>query len=142
VDLQGLLASGSPLADLRLRRNDVVFVPSVADRTVSVMGYVEHPGEIVLKHSSNLVSIIGAAGGPSDNAGSNPEIEVVHRSKEGTIQYFRLKDLLTREGGLDVTLDPGDVIYVSKSNLAKFGFFMQQLSPFATFGTFAAIAVQ
>jgi polysaccharide biosynthesis/export protein len=140
VDLQGLLESGSPLADLRLRRNDVVFVPSVSDRTVSVMGYVEHPGEIVLKHNSNLVSIIGAAGGPSDNAGSDPEIEVVHRSKEGKIQYFRLKELLAREGGLDVSLEPGDVIYVSKSNMAKLGFVLQQLAPFAMLGTFASIA--
>ena len=51
VDLQDLLSTGSPLADLRLRRNDVIFVPAMSTRTVTVMGQVQHPGEIPLLHN-------------------------------------------------------------------------------------------
>lgn len=142
VDLQDLLTSGSPLADLRLRRNDVVFVPALSTRTVSVMGQVQHPGEISLHHDSTVTSVIGEAGGLSDNAGGNPEIQIVHRSKGGKTQYIRFKDLLKPTGGMEISLNPGDVIYVPKSGMAKTGFVLQQIAPFLTMGSIAAWAVR
>ncbi len=141
VDLEDLLASGSPLADLRLRRDDVIFVPALSTRNVTVMGQVQHPGEIALRHDSTLSSVLGEAGGISDAAGNNPELQIVHRSKGGTTQYVRFKDLLKPTGGLEVSLNPGDIVYVPKSGLSKVGFVMQQLAPFLTMGSFAALAV-
>jgi polysaccharide export outer membrane protein len=143
VELHELLATGSPLADLRLRRNDMIFVPALSSRTVSVLGQVQHPGEIVLKHDSTITSILGEAGGPSDNAGTNPELQIVHRSKGDKTQLVHLKDLLKPTGGLEVSLYPGDIIYVPKSGLAKTGFVMQQLAPFLSMGSIAtAVAVR
>jgi len=141
VDLQGLLVSGSPLADIRLRRNDVIFVPAVSTRNVTVMGQVQHPGEIALSYDSTLTSILGEAGGVSDAAGNNPELQIVHRSKGGKTQYVRLNDLLKPTSGMEVSLYPGDVIFVPKSGLSKVGFVMQQLAPFLSMGSFAALAV-
>jgi polysaccharide biosynthesis/export protein len=141
VDLQELLSTGSPLADLRLRRNDVIFVPAISTRTVTVMGQVQHPGQIALKHNSTLTSILGEAGGVSDAAGNNPELQIVHRSNGDKTQYVRFKDLLKPTGGMEIALNPGDVIYVPKSGMAKTGFVMQQLAPFLSLGTFATLAV-
>jgi polysaccharide biosynthesis/export protein len=141
VDLQELLSTGSPLADLRLRRNDVIFVPSISTRSVTVMGQVQHPGQIVLKHNSTLTSILGEAGGVSDTAGNNPELQIVHRSNGDKTQYVRFRDLLKPTGGMEIALNPGDVIYVPKSGMAKAGFVMQQLAPFLSLGTFATLAV-
>ena len=141
VDLQELLSTGSPLADLRLRRNDVIFVPAISTRSVTVMGQVQHPGQIVLKHNSTLASILGEAGGVSDAAGSNPELQIVHHSKGDRTQYVHFKDLLTPRGGAEISIYPGDVIYVPKSEMARVGFVMQQLAPFLSLGSFAAIAV-
>jgi len=132
VDLQELLTTGSPLADLRLRRNDVIFVPALSTKTVTVMGQVQHPGEISLRHDSTLSSILGEAGGVSDAAGTNPELQIVHRSKGGKTQYIRFKDLLKPTGGMEVSLNPGDIIYVPKSGMAKMGLVLQQLGPFLT----------
>ncbi|MGD0097324.1 MAG: polysaccharide biosynthesis/export family protein [Terracidiphilus sp.] len=140
VELQHLLTTGSPLADLRLRRNDVVFVPALSTRTVTVMGQVQHPGPIALKHDSTLSSVLGEAGGVSDGAGGNPEIQIVHRSKGDKTQYVRFRDLLKPNGGMEVSLYPGDVVYVPKSGMAKMGFVMQQLAPFVTMASFAALA--
>jgi polysaccharide export outer membrane protein len=140
VELQELLTSGSPLADLRLRRNDVVFVPALSTRTVTIMGQVQHPGPIGLKHDSTLSSVLGEAGGISDAAGGNPEIQVVHHSKGDKTQFVRFNDLLKPNGGMEVTLYPGDIVYVPKSGLSKMGFVMQQLAPFMTMASFAALA--
>ncbi|MGD0939052.1 MAG: polysaccharide biosynthesis/export family protein [Terracidiphilus sp.] len=139
VELQELLTSGSPLADLRLRRNDVIFVPALSTRTVTIMGQVQHPGLIALKHDSTLASVLGEAGGVSDGAGGNPEIQIVHRSKGDKTQYVHFRDLLKPTGGLEVSLNPGDIVYVPKSGFAKMGFVMQQLAPFVTMASFAAI---
>jgi polysaccharide biosynthesis/export protein len=141
VDLQGLLESGNPLANLRLRRNDLIFVPAIADRSVSVIGQVQHPGAVMLKRNSTLASIIGDAGGPTDGAGSNPNIEIVHKTKGGATQFIRFKDLLKPTGGLEIALAPGDIVFVPKSGMAKMGFAMQQLTPFAMLGTFASLAI-
>ena len=141
VDLQELLVSGSPLADMRLRRNDVIFVPALSTRTVTIMGQVQHPGEVALKHDSSIATVLGEAGGVSDAAGNNPELQIVHRTKGDKTQYVRLNDLLKPNGGMEVSLYPGDIIYVPKSGIAKVGFVMQQLAPFLSMGSFAALAV-
>lgn len=140
IQLQELLTNGSPLADLRLRRNDVIFVPSLSARFVTVIGQVQHPGDIVLKQDTTLTSLLGEAGGLSDAAGVNPELQIVHRLKGGATQYVRFKDLLKPTGGMEISLYPGDVIYIPKSGLSRVGFVMQQIAPFLTLGSFAAIA--
>jgi polysaccharide export outer membrane protein len=140
VDLQELLMSGSPLADLRLRRNDLIFVPAVT-RSVTVLGQVQHPGQITLRHDTDLTMLLGEAGGLSDGAGNNPEIEIVHRLQGGKTQYIRFNSLLKPTGGMDASLHPGDVIYVPRSGLNKVGFAMQQLAPFLYMGSLATVAV-
>ena len=133
VDLHELLMSGSPLADLRLRRDDLIFVPGVT-KTVTVIGQVPRPGQMPLRHDSTLTSILGEAGGISDGAGNDPNIQIVHRSK-GTTQYVRLKELLKQPDGMDVSLHPGDVIFVPRSGVYKWGFVMQQISPYVFLGS-------
>jgi polysaccharide export outer membrane protein len=140
VELQELLSNGSPLADLRLRRNDVIFVPALSTRFVTVMGQVQHPGEIVLRQNSTITSVLGEAGGVSDAAGGNPELQIVHRFKGGKTQYVRFRDLLKATGGMEISLYPGDVIFVPKSGMSKVGFVMQQIAPFLTLGSIAAVA--
>jgi polysaccharide export outer membrane protein len=142
VDLQDLLVTGSPMANLRLRRNDVVFVPALSTRTVTVMGQVQHPGQVALRHDSTLVSILGETGGLNEDAGSNPELQIVHHSKGDRTEYVRFYDLLKPNGGAEISLYPGDIIYAPKSGIAKTGFVMQQLAPFLTMGSFAALAAR
>jgi polysaccharide biosynthesis/export protein len=133
VDLHELLTSGSPLADLRLRRDDLIFVPGVT-KTVTVIGQVTKPGQIPLRHDSTLTSILGEAGGITDYAGNDPNIQIVHRST-GTTQYVRLKAILQQPDGMDVSLHAGDVIFIPKGGVYKWGFLMQQISPYVLMGT-------
>ena len=77
----------------------------------------------------------------SDEAGGNPEIQIVHRSKGDKTQYIRFKDLLKPNGGMEVSLYPGDIVYVPKSGFSRMGFVMQQLAPFVSMAGFAALAV-
>lgn len=116
------------LNDIRLRRNDIVFIPEHQENVVSVLGEVNKPGPVQLLPSSTLISLLAAAGGPTEKAGNNPKITITEGST-GRIQEITFKQLLSLHGGSDVSLHDGDIVYVPRSGLAKAGFVMQQIAP-------------
>ncbi len=138
VNLHQLFTSGNGMSDLRLRRNDIVFVPNPHDRFVSVLGEVGHPGPVQLTDDVNLPALISEAGGITDKAGNNPSIAIVDPSTQRT-RYIKYKDLITPNGMNEVALQPGDLIVVPKSGLTKVGYVFQQLSPITGIASILAI---
>jgi polysaccharide export outer membrane protein len=136
VDLKQMLQSGNSMADLRLRRNDIVFVPAQQEVFVSVLGNVTHAGAIPLTPESTLASILAQAGGLAEGAGSN--IEVIQPST-GRTETIPFKSALTLTGMDEVKLQPGDVIFVPKSGFYKATYVLQRLSPIASIGALVAL---
>ena len=77
VELRKLVETGNALADLRLRRDDVIYVPSNAERFVSVLGQVKNPGAIPLAYNATLASLVASAGGFTEGAGNKPRVDIV-----------------------------------------------------------------
>lgn len=138
VQLRQLIDSGNPLADLRLRRGDVVYVPDPSDRFVSVLGEVNHPGPVELDAKSTLPGVLSMAGGITDKAGSNPHVQIVD-PKNGTSRVMTFKDLMNPAKSLEVNLKPGDIIYVPVSGFYRATYFLERLSPLTTLATLAAV---
>jgi polysaccharide export outer membrane protein len=138
VQLRQLVDSGNPLADLRLRRDDVVYVPDPSDRFVSVMGEVNHPGAVELASNSTLSSILAMAGGITEKAGGSPHVQIVD-PKNGTSRTILFKDLLNPAKSLEITLHPGDIVYVPVSGFYRATYFLERLSPVTTLATLAAV---
>jgi polysaccharide export outer membrane protein len=138
VELRKLVDSGNPLADLRLRRDDVVYVPDPAARFVSVMGQVEHAGAIPLTSNSTVVSVLAMAGGISEKAGGNPRVQVIDPSTGG-MKSYAFKDLTKGTANLEITLKPGEIIYVPESGFYRATYFLERLNPLATLATLAAV---
>ena len=128
VELRTLLESGNPLVGIRLQRDDVIYVPSQSERIVSVLGDVQHPGAIELTHNSTLASIIAEAGGFNDKAGTKPHIQVVDPST-GKSQLLSFNDLLDPTKGLEVTLKPGEIIYVPRSGFNRATYVLERINP-------------
>ena len=118
VDLREMLLTGNSLADMRLRRNDIVFVPEPKHLFVSVLGQVGKPGSVPLTPESTLTSVLADAGCCTDPGGFNPKIHIVQRSsgKDIVVEY---KKLLTLAGQKEYTIHAGDVIYVPVSGFNK-----------------------
>lgn len=125
------------LNDIRLRRNDIIYIPENQESLVSVLGEVRTPGPVRLDQKSNLVTLLASAGGITEKAG-NPTIQIVEPST-GRVQTIKFKQLLDVHGGTDITLHDGDIIYVPRSGLASVGFVMQQIGPITGLGTALAI---
>jgi polysaccharide biosynthesis/export protein len=136
VDLRAMLQSGNSMADLRLRRNDVVFVPAQQEVFVSVLGDVPHPGAIPLTPESTLTSVLAQSGGPSEGASNN--IQVIQPST-GKTTSISFKSLLTVRGADEVQLHAGDVVFVPYSGLTKFSYVFQRISPVASMGILTAL---
>ena len=137
VNLRELLQGGNSMADLRLRRNDIVFVPAQQEVFVSVMGSVMHAGAIPLTPDSTLASVLAQAGGLAEGAGHN--IQVIQPST-GRISTIPFKTLLTLTGTDEVKLHAGDVVFVPQSGFYKSTYVIQRLSAVATLGAIVAVA--
>ncbi len=81
MELKSLIESGNALADLRLRRDDMIDVPNGAERFISILGEVQHPGAVPLTNNSTLASVLAEAGGFTGKAGNKPHIQIVIRPR-------------------------------------------------------------
>ena len=139
VDLRALIESGSTMADLRLRRDDVVYVPSATERFISVLGEVQHPGAVPLSYNSTLASVLSQAGGFTDKAGSKPHIQIVDPST-GTSRVLSFNDVLNPAKSLEVQLHPGEIIFVPQSGFFHATYFLERLNPLVEVATIAFYA--
>jgi len=128
VQLRSLIDSGNPLADLRLRRDDVIYIPDPAARFVSVLGEVQHPGAVTLTAGTTLASVLATAGGITDKAGARPKIQIVDPAG-GATRTVSFNDLLNPAKNLEVTLKPGEIIYVPQSGFSRATYYLERLNP-------------
>jgi hypothetical protein len=78
------------------------------------------------------------AGGLTEKAGGNPHIQIVD-PKTGTSRTIAFKDLLKPAKSLEISLKPGDILYVPASGFYRATYFLERLSPITTLATLAAV---
>ncbi|MCX7205549.1 MAG: SLBB domain-containing protein [Proteobacteria bacterium] len=127
VDLKKLLNRGELAYNIRLKPNDLVYIPDSFDTLVYVLGAVHKPGAYRLTPDMSLMDALSQAGGPNDDAA--PEQIAIYRPSKQANETTPLKTLLNREKMVNFSLEEGDVIYVPKSGVAETGYVVRQLIP-------------
>ena len=126
VDLAGILNGTS--ADIPLKENDVLFVPTkqdaMIDRTITIHGEVHYPGIYKYADNETIEDFILQAGGLRESA-SMVKVDVARRVSDpkATINdsiiartySFAIKDGFVVDGTPGFTLMPFDEVYVRKS---------------------------
>jgi polysaccharide export outer membrane protein len=140
VDLKNLIDSGNSLADLRLRRDDVVYVPNGGERFVSVLGQVQHPGAVPLTAASTLASVLAEAGGFTEPAGNKPHIQIVDPAT-GVSRMISFNDLLNPAKSLEIRPKPGEIIFVPQSGFYRATYVVERLSPMITAGALIGVGI-
>lgn len=136
IDLRPLLRGQDTLLNIRLRRNDIVYVPNPSDQLVYVMGQVSKPGAYPLTPDMSFLEALADAGGPTD-AAQPSEIVLVHPDQH-VQQVVNLHDYLHGKNVQNYALNRGDIVYVPKNGLAKFGWVLEQINPLTTNAIFGA----
>ena len=133
INLEELMSG--KVADVTLRKNDVLLVPSLFDvqevQTVTIFGEVAFPGTYEYVENMSVEDFIVNAGGLTE-AASTAKVDVARRVKNSratsasdTISHmysFAISDGLIVEGNPNFTLMPFDEVYVRKSP----GYFKQE----------------
>ncbi|MEO8128592.1 MAG: SLBB domain-containing protein [Bryobacteraceae bacterium] len=127
IDLKSLLVGGNMALNVRLRRNDLIYMPDADDQLVYVLGEVRTPGAMQLTPDMSFLDAFAKAGGPTEDASSS-SIHVIRPSRNWN-REFSLADLLQPNRALNIALEEGDVIYVPKKTLAKMGYVLQRIGP-------------
>lgn len=126
INVAGLM--DGTVADIPLRKNDVLFVPSKldmqGDQTIKISGEVNYPGTYVYAANTSLEDIVLQAGGLTE-AASTVKVDVYRRvvNKKATVDdekltetySFSLKDGFVVDGEQGFYLEPYDEVVVRKS---------------------------
>lgn len=126
VDLKALL-NGDPAYNLRMKKGDIVFIPDSSDTAVYVLGQVPKPGSYRLTPRMTILDAMAQAGGPTEDA--QPREIGVYRAGAQKVEIIAFADLINPARTANHALEDGDVIFIPRSNLAEFGYFMRQISP-------------
>lgn len=125
IDVDGILSGR--VADVPLKNEDVLFIPTQADRvnerTVTIMGEVMHPDTYEYADNTSLEDLVLQAGGLTD-AASTAKVDVSRRIRDpkslkagekiSDTYSFALKDGFL-VGEKDFVLEPYDVVQVRRS---------------------------
>lgn len=130
VELEPLLTGKDLSLNMRLQRNDVVYVPELEERLIYVLGAVGHPGAFTLTPNMSFLEALSKAGGPTEDAAPS-KINVI-RLQQGTNQQFDLDALLKGQHKLNVALQEGDILYVPTNTIRDITYATQILNPFST----------
>jgi len=126
IDLQGII--NGTLADIPLKRNDILYIPSIHDlkekATLKIHGQVAHPGTYVYADKMTIEDLIIQAGGLLESA-SIVHADISRRIKKpsatdnmsirGKVFRVEIKDGFAINGGQRLYLEPFDEIYIRKS---------------------------
>lgn len=131
VDLKRVLNRGELGYNIRLKPNDLVYIPDSFDTLVYVLGAVARPGAYRLTPDMSLLDALSQAGGPSEDA-DDSEIAIYRPGKQA-VEKAPLKSLLTADRKVNYSLEEGDVLYVKKKGIAEVGYVLRQLLPGLSF---------
>jgi polysaccharide export outer membrane protein len=96
---------------------------------VSVLGEVKGPKMIIVKGKLTLVEAVTEAGGFTDNAHMSSVI--VLRGELGAMKGYRVDMArIFKKGdiGLNIELEPGDIVYVPRSFIADLERFLRDIA--------------
>jgi len=126
IDIKAVL--GGTSEDIKLQKNDVLYIPSVHDLQdlgyISVTGEVARPGRFVFAENTTLEDAIMQAGGLLESA-STVKIDVSRRIRNpkstdqsstiGEVYTFSFKDGYVLDSEAGFKLQPYDQVYVRRS---------------------------
>lgn len=128
IELKKLLTEGNLELNIRLKRNDLIYIPDSDDQLVYILGEVNRPGAYHLTPDMTFLDLLGQGGGMTKDA--SIETLYVVRPRDGTSRIIDFKQIVKNKQNLNVSLEEGDVLYVPERKLAKFNYVIEKVSPF------------
>lgn len=117
VSLQALLRRGDMSRDVPLAAGDVVYVPSATKIHVTVLGAVDHAGDVAINYGDPISMAVAKAGASSSSRADLSHVYLTRVLPDRVKHTYEINLYNALQGGdarYDVPLQQGDVIYVPK----------------------------
>jgi polysaccharide export outer membrane protein len=103
-----------------------------------VLGEVNKPGAVPLSSTSTLASVLAEAGGFTGKAGAKPHIQIVDPAS-GSSRTISFNDVLNPVKSLEITMRPGEIIFVPQSGFYRATYVLERLNPAISIGSLALL---
>jgi polysaccharide biosynthesis/export protein len=130
IDLERALL-GEIGHDVLVHPGDILYVPFSSSNGVAVFGMVGRPDMVPHRPRMRLTEALASAGG-MDDRGDKDDVRIVRGKPDEPRAYRASLSELADEEGPDVTLLPGDVVFVEDKLLEDIGEVLGLLGPFAS----------
>jgi polysaccharide biosynthesis/export protein len=127
VDFLELVRKGNQLHNIPLQDNDYIFISSLANQELYILGEILNPNAYLYKENLTLIQLVAFAGGFTENAQS--DVYLIR----GTLSHPRIfivdTDAILHGNSRDVVLRPNDIVYVPRTFLGEWNMVISQILP-------------
>lgn len=127
VDFYDLIVEGDLDHNIYVQDLDYIFIPSVANKSVYIMGEIGAPGKYILLNDLTISRLVALAGDIRNTAAANLFV-IRGNLKEPTIYKINLDSILI--GGLDdFRLKENDIVYIPRSAITEYNAILAKILP-------------
>ena len=127
VDFVKLVREGKMLHNIPVKDGDYIYIASSVNKEIYVLGEVNRPNYFAYKENMSLTQAIAAARGLKNTAN---KYAIITRGGLTHPRMYKINiEAILRGETRNVDLEPGDVIYIPRSGLAKFNKIMDLIVP-------------
>jgi polysaccharide export outer membrane protein len=118
VNFERLVREGDMSQNVYVKGGDYIFVPSIAPRSVYVLGHVVRPGPVFFEKGTSLVTAVASAGGPQPDAIVTKALIMRGGTLQPEVATVNLRAVM-RGQEPDLRLEGGDIVWVPRSPWTK-----------------------
>ena len=127
VNFQKLVNEGNWLHNIPVVDQDYIFVPSLENTRITVLGEVGSAGSLVYQPQLTLLQAIAKSGGLKET--NSKHIKVIRGGLNSPIVYnINIKDMQLGRS-MDFMLEPRDIIFVPRDPVSEWNVMIRQILP-------------
>ena len=127
VDFRKALLEGDALHNIPLQHGDYIYIPSIMNTTVCVLGEVRNPTYVGFKEGMTLLKALAFARGLTDEHSSYAQI--IRGGLQNPTLYNVNVDKMLAGKTMDFPLEPNDILYFPKGGLSEYNVLIRKIMP-------------
>ncbi len=118
VDFNALIREGDMSQNVYVQAGDYIYIPSLANRSIYVLGEVIQPGPVFYEEGASLLTAISAAGGIDKEAVKSKALILRGNTHNPQVAVVNIEAVM-RGREPDLKLEGGDIIWVPRTAWTK-----------------------
>ena len=127
VNFQKALLRGDPLHNIPLKNGDYIYIPSVMNSTVALLGQVGKPTYVGFKEGMTVLQALPYGGGLRET--HSDEIKVIRGGLKNPVVYTVNVTKMQEGKIMDFPLQANDIVYVPADGISDWNVIVRKILP-------------